>query len=222
MAIERRFIEENVKNATLDEFVANSVQRAGYVGMDIKRSPLGTRIVVKVERPGRVIGRKGRSIKKLTAQLEEEFGVENPQIEVEEVEKPQLNANVMAARIADQLERGINFRRVAYGTIRKVMEIGAVGVEIVISGKLTGGRSRSVRFYDGYLKKCGQPALDFVSVGYATAKKKLGVLGVVVKIMPPGVVLPDNIRFKKKEEEEEIEEESLKETQKEEVEDGNP
>lgn len=200
MAIERRFIEENVKNATLDEYLAVSLQRAGYGGMDLKRSPLGTRIIVKIERPGLVIGRKGKSIKRLTEQVESQFGMENPQIEVEEIEKPELNANVMATKLADSLEKGVNFRRAAYGTLRRIMEAGARGVEIVISGKITGERSRSLRFANGYLKKCGAPAIEQVLTGCAVAKKKVGIFGVNIKIMPPNVVLPDEIEFIKKEE----------------------
>lgn len=204
MAIERRFIEENVKNATLDEYLAGTLQRAGYGGMDLKRSPLGTRIVVRIERPGLVIGRKGRSIKRLTEKVESKFSMENPQIEVEEIERPELNANVMASKLADSLEKGVNFRRAAYGTLRRMMEAGARGVEIVISGKITGGRSRSLRFADGYLKKCGTPAIEQVDSGYAIAKKKVGVLGVNVKIMPPNAVLPDEIEFIEPEPEEAV------------------
>lgn len=202
MAIERRFIEENVKNAAIDEFMANALERAGYGGMEIKRNPLGTRIIVSVERAGMVIGRKGRSIKKLTKDLEEKFGIENPQIEVEEIQNPELHAYVMAARLATQLEKGINVRRAAYATLRRIMEGGARGVEIVISGKITGERSRSLRFFDGYLKKCGNPALEHVDVGYSIARMKQGVLGVVVKIMPPNIKLPDEVIFKEKKEDE--------------------
>lgn len=195
MAIERRFIEENVKNAGLDEFLASTLQRAGYGGMDLKRSPLGTRIIVRIERPGLVIGRKGKSIKRLTEQVQSQFGLENPQIEVEEIRKPELNANVMATKLADSLERGVNFRRAAYGTLRRIMEAGARGVEIVIAGKITGERARSLRFASGYLKKCGTPAIEQVFDGFAVAKKKVGVFGVSVKIMPPDAVLPDEIEF---------------------------
>jgi len=196
MAIERRFIEENLKNARVEEYLSTALSRAGYGGMDIKRSPLGTRIVVNVERPGRVVGRKGRSIKSLTATLEKDFNLDNTQIEVEEIAKPELNAYIMATHMAEQLERGINFRRAAYGTLRRIMEGGAKGAEIVISGKLTGERAKSMRFYDGYIKKSGNAALENVSVGYATAKLKLGVLGIVVRIMPPNIMMPDEIRFK--------------------------
>ncbi|MBN1785833.1 MAG: 30S ribosomal protein S3, partial [Candidatus Methanofastidiosa archaeon] len=196
MAIERRFIEENIKNASIDEYLAKSLERAGYGGVEIKRSPLGTRVIVQVETPGIVIGRKGRSIRKLTTDLETAFGLEKPQVEVENLPKPEFNANVMANMLAADLEKGLHFRRAAYFLLRKIMNSGAKGVEIIISGKLTGERSRSVRFYQGYIKKSGNPALENVSTGYATAKRKLGAIGIRVKIMPENIVLPDEIVIK--------------------------
>ncbi|HHN81062.1 MAG TPA: 30S ribosomal protein S3 [Methanomicrobia archaeon] len=196
MAIERRFIEENIKNASIDEYLAKTLERAGYGGVDIKRSPLGTRIIVRVETPGAVIGRKGRSIRKLTTDLEQEFHLEKPQIEVENLPNPEFNANVMANLLASDLEKGLHFRRAAYFLLRKIMNSGAKGVEILISGKITGERSRSVRFYQGYIKKSGNPALENVSTGYATANRKLGTIGVRVKIMPEEISLPDEVTIK--------------------------
>ena len=196
MAIERRFIEENIKNASIDEYLAKTLERAGYGGVDIKRSPLGTRVIVQVETPGVVIGRKGKAIRKLTTDLETEFNLEKPQIEVENLPKPEFNANVMANLLASDLEKGIHFRRAAYFLLRKIMNSGAKGVEIIISGKLTGERSRSVRFYQGYIKKSGNPALENVSTGYASAKRKLGVIGIRVKIMPEDISLPDEVIIK--------------------------
>ncbi|MCK4310578.1 MAG: 30S ribosomal protein S3, partial [Methanomicrobia archaeon] len=149
MVIERKIIEENIKNASISEYLAKSLERAGYGGVDIKRGPLGTRIIVKVETPGIVIGRKGRSIRELTKDLGEKFSIENPQIEVEEIKNPELNADVMAHRTASDLERGYHYRRTAYKISRRIMDAGAKGVEIVISGKLSGQRSRTVRFTTG-------------------------------------------------------------------------
>ena len=196
MAIERRFIEENIKNASIDEFLSKTLERAGYGGVEIKRSPLGTRVIVQVETPGVVIGRKGRSIRKLTADLEKNFNLEKPQVEVENLQKPEFNANVMASILASDLEKGLHFRRAAYFLLRKIMNAGAMGAEILISGKLTGERSRSVRFYQGYIKKSGNPAIENVSTGFATAKRKLGAIGVRVKIMSGEIPLPDQIIIK--------------------------
>jgi small subunit ribosomal protein S3 len=196
MALERKFIEDNIRKFEVKEFLQRELERAGCGEIDIQRTPLGTRVIVHVQRPGLVIGRKGQAIRKLTTILKTRFGLDNPQIEVNELEVPELNPNVMARSIANALERGIHFRRAAYTALRRIMEAGARGAEITISGKLTGERAKTVKFVDGYLKHCGEPAMMFVKEGYAVAAPKPGVIGVKVKIMPPGTRLPDDIIYK--------------------------
>ncbi len=202
MAIERYFIKEGVKEMLIDEYLEKELRRAGYGGLDIKKTPLGTKVTIFAASPGYVIGRGGRRIRELTRILERQFGLENPQIEVEEIKNPYLNAKVQAVRLAQALERGIHFRRAAYSAIRAIMRNGARGVEIRLSGKLTGERAKSVRFYQGYLAKVGNPAETIVSKGYAQAKLKLGVIGVKVSIMPPDAKLPDEIEIREVAEEE--------------------
>lgn len=206
MAIERYFIKESIKEMLIDEYLEKELRRAGYGGLDIKKTPLGTKVVIFAERPGFVIGRGGRRIRELTRILERQFGLENPQIEVEEIKNPYFNAKVQATRLAQALERGVHFRRAAYAAIRAIMSNGARGVEIRISGKLTGERAKSVRFYQGYIAKVGNPAETLVSRGYAQALLKLGVLGVKVSIMPPDARLPDEIEIIEKPTEEEVSE----------------
>ncbi|MCA6213231.1 30S ribosomal protein S3 [Thermococcus bergensis] len=206
MAIERYFIKESIKEMLIDEYLEKELRRAGYGGLDIKKTPLGTKVVIFAERPGFVIGRGGRKIRELTRILERQFGLENPQIEVEEIKNPYFNAKVQATRLAQALERGVHFRRAAYAAIRAIMNNGARGVEIRISGKLTGERAKSVRFYQGYIAKVGNPAETLVSRGYAQALLKLGVLGVKVSIMPPDARLPDEIEIIEKPTEEEVSE----------------
>ncbi|RLF79823.1 30S ribosomal protein S3 [Thermococci archaeon] len=206
MAIERYFIKESIKEMLIDEYLEKELRRAGYGGLDIKKTPLGTKVVIFAERPGFVIGRGGRKIRELTRILERQFGLENPQIEVEEIKNPYFNAKVQATRLAQALERGVHFRRAAYAAIRAIMNNGARGVEIRISGKLTGERAKSVRFYQGYIAKVGNPAETLVSRGYAQALLKLGVLGVKVSIMPPDARLPDEIEIAEKPIEEEVSE----------------
>ena len=196
MALERKFIEDNIRKFEVKEFLERELERAGCGEIDIQRTPLGTRIILHVQRPGLVIGRKGQAIRKLTTILKTRFGLDNPQVEVNELEVPELNPNVMASSIANALERGIHFRRAAYTALRRIMEAGARGVEITISGKLTGERSKTVKFVDGYLKHCGEPAMMYVKEGYAVAAPKPGVIGVKVKIMPPGTRLPDDIIYR--------------------------
>ena len=195
MPVERTIIKRGMKRAGLEEFLEKELEKAGYGGVDVKRVPMGTRVALYVERPGIVIGRKGKSIKDLTEVLSKDYGIENPQVEVVEIKGPELNAKIMSKRLAFMLERGIHFRRAGHLILRRIMRAGARGVEIVIAGKIHGERHRSARFYDGYLKKAGEPALTLVSYGYAAAKLKLGVIGVKIRIMPPDVRLPDEIRF---------------------------
>ncbi|KUH34626.1 30S ribosomal protein S3 [Thermococcus celericrescens] len=204
MAIERYFIKENVRDMIIDEYLEKELRRAGYGGIDIKKTPLGTKVTIFAANPGYVIGRGGRRIRELTRILERKFNLENPQIEVEEIKNPYLNAKVQAVRLAQALERGVHFRRAAYSAIRAIMRNGARGVEIRLSGKLTGERAKSVRFYQGYLAKVGNPAETLVSKGYAQAKLKLGVIGVKVSIMPPDAKLPDEIEVIEKLVEEEV------------------
>ncbi|MEM2874926.1 MAG: 30S ribosomal protein S3 [Candidatus Hadarchaeales archaeon] len=193
MPIERTFIKRGAKRVQLENFLAKELEKAGYGGAEIKRVPTGTQVTLYVERPGMVIGRKGKSIKQLTEELEKNYGLENPQIEVAEIQKPELYGPIMAKRIAFALERGISVRRVGHAMLRRIMEAGARGVEIVISGKIAGERKRRERFYQGYLSKAGEPAERLVSVGYAAANLKPGTVGIKVRIMPPDARLPDEI-----------------------------
>jgi len=192
MGIEKRFIEDGVRSARVDKFLTKELKRAGYGGMDIVRTPLGTQITIFAEKPGIVIGKGGKVVRQITADLQTQFGIDSPQIEVLQVENPSFNAQIMAERLASSLERGWYFRKAGNSTIRRVMESGALGCEVVLSGKLTGARSRVQKFTEGYIKHSGEPSDTIVEKGYALAIKKLGTIGVQVKIIPAGARLPDH------------------------------
>lgn len=195
MPIEDKFITMGLKRVDLERYLDEALGRAGYAGVEIRRLPIGTRVTLYVERPGMVIGRKGRSINQLTEELEKRFGLDKPQVEVVEIKEPEFCAPIMARRIAFAIERGINIRRVGYQMLRRIMSAGARGVEIIIAGKIAGERKKRVRFYQGYLCKTGDPAEKYVSKGYAAAKTKPGIIGVKVSIMPPNVPLPDEVKL---------------------------
>lgn len=217
MSLEKHFIKKSFDRAELEEFLEDKLEEAGYGGFEMNRTPMGTRITVFAERPGVVIGRGGKSVQSLTDTLEEKFGLENPQIEVNEVDVPEYDAKIMANRIAFLLTRGMYFRRVGYSTLQRIMDAGALGVEIIISGKLTGDYAREERFYDGYLKKAGDLASKYVSNGKSVARLPAGTVGVKVSIMPPGVELPDEVSVGGNEEKgiEEVESEEVVDSSKE-------
>jgi len=195
MADEQQFIENGLQRAQIDEFFGDELGRAGYGGMDIAKTPMGTQIVLKAEKPGMVIGKGGKNIRKITTELTERFGMEDPQIDVQEVDEPDLNARIVADRLANALERGWYFRKAGHTTIDRIMDAGALGAEIVLSGKVTGARSRVEKFNRGYIKHNGEPAQSVVDEGQGVAVMKLGTIGVTVKIIPPGATLPDDFEI---------------------------
>ncbi|MFX1564950.1 MAG: 30S ribosomal protein S3 [Promethearchaeota archaeon] len=192
MPAEDHFINRGLLKVKVNDFLRQELRRAGYAGVDLQKTPLGMRVVVYASRPGMVIGRRGTTVRELTETLEHDFGLEAPQIEVSEVEVPELNGPIMAERLAQRLERGDHFRRAAYGVLRRIIGAGAKGVEISLSGKLTSRRARYQKFRSGFVAKTGEPIRTAVSHGLAFAIMKPGVLGVQVRIMLPDTVAPDH------------------------------
>jgi len=193
---ERKFITENIRRRLLKEYLMKETSRAGFGGVDVQRTPMGTRVTLEIERPGLVIGRRGETIKRLTSQVQNGFNFDNPQIEVQEVERPNLNPQIMAEKLASALERGWHFRRAGHSTVRRIMESGAKGCQVKLAGKLTGQRHRTEKFKSGHIKFCGEPKLKFMQHGFSVAKLKLGVIGVSVMIMGPNARLPDEIEVR--------------------------
>jgi len=189
----RQIIDRNVERHLVKEFLMNNTKKAGFGGLDIRRTPTGTEVTVKAERPGMVIGRKGKIINELQKQLDERFGLENPRLKVDEVEDAALNAQVMAEKIASAMERGWYYRRAGHSAALNIMDAGARGVIITLAGKLTGSRNRTQKFVRGHVKYCGETALQHMDVGYSVCIKKLGTIGVTVAIMRKGTKLPHEI-----------------------------
>jgi len=198
MVAERKLITENIRRVLLKEYIRKETEKAGFGGLDIQRTPMGTRITLVAERPGMIIGQRGASIKDLTDVVENRFKFDNPQIEVQEDSNPNLNPHIMAQKLASAIERGWHFRRAGHSTVRRIMESGARGCQVVISGKLTGERHRTEKFREGHIKYCGEPKQIFMKTGFAVAKKKPGIIGIKVQIMWPDARLPDEIRVKER------------------------
>ena len=191
----KNFIEQGIKLMQINEYLRSELVRAGFAGVELQRTPLGVRITLKTSRPGLVIGKGGKRIQEITDVLQDRFGLEMPQIEVEEVAEPDLDAQIMAERLAYSLDRGRHYRRAGYYILRKVMDAGARGVEIIVSGKVTSQRARTQIFRAGTMSKSGQPAAA-VDKGVAQCIQKSGVLGVIVKIMRANVKMGDDVKIK--------------------------
>jgi len=196
MASERKFVAENIRRVLLKEYFMKETEMAGFGGIDIQRTPMGTRVTLIVERPGMVIGRKGAKIKELTRVVSETYGFDNPQIEVSECRNSAQNPQIMAQKLALALERGWHFRRAGHSTLRRIIESDVKGAQVKLCGKLTGQRHRTEKFKWGHIKFCGEPAITTMDRGYAIAKKKLGLIGVSVDIIRADARLPDEVRIK--------------------------
>jgi small subunit ribosomal protein S3 len=196
MSAERKVIQEATRRVLLKDFLVAESARAGFGGLEITRTPMGTRVTLICERPGILIGHRGELIKRLTEEIHARFQLDNPQIEVQEERSPSLNAQLMSEKLASTLERGWHFRRAGHSTVRRIMEAGARGCQVILSGKLTGERHRTERFKAGTIKYCGEAVHLWVDKGFYQARLKPGVIGVSVWIMRANSKLPDEIVVK--------------------------
>ncbi|MCC6054595.1 MAG: 30S ribosomal protein S3 [Thermosphaera sp.] len=194
--IKEYFLSYGIKKVMIDEFLANYFKDAGYADVELYKTPLGHRVVIYAEYPGRLIGRGGIILKKIASILQARFGLENVNITVSPVTDPDLNARVVAFRIARALEKGIPFRRVMMYMIRRVMEAGAVGVEITISGKLRGERATYEKLKAGKIYKSGELVDYIVDRAVGKSLLKPGIFGIEVLIVKPGIRLPDQVEIK--------------------------
>lgn len=193
MSVVKRVIKDSIERLEVDELLSKEFDQAGYGGITLTKTPLGAQITLFTMRPGRVIGKRGRAIKSASDRLDQELGISNPQITVVEVEVPELNARIMASRIANALERGVHFRRAIFWALRRIMDSGALGCEIVLRGKLRSDRSRFEKVSEGYLPKSGEPSIKYMNRSTIHVKMKTGIFGVTVKIIPPDAKFPDKI-----------------------------
>ncbi len=211
--IERDIIKKKISEFKVLEYIAEVLDRPGYSHTTIQKTPLGEKITIYTSKPGFIVGRKGANIKELTQVLKAKFGMENPQIEVSEIDNPNLNPHSVAKHIVHTFERfgPSRFKFLGYKLLDDIMKAGATGAEIVISGRgVPSQRSKTWRFSAGHLKKSGNVAENLLSKGFAVAHLKSGSIGVKVSILTPDVVLPDTITIKQIE----IKPEQAKETPK--------
>ena len=191
MSAVKNVIKDNYNMMLLKDYLREKIKDAGFENVEVSKTPTGTRVVLHVTRPGIVIGRKGTGIKELTEKLETDFGLKNPQIAVEEITKPELSPEVMCNRMASHLERGTAFRRATMWTIQQIMEGGAMGTEITISGKLRGDRSAFEKHSQGILPRAGHHADVIVSEDIAHVETPMGLIGVRIRIAKKERLIPE-------------------------------
>lgn len=193
---EKKFVQFKKDELGVKEFVKGALGKGRIGNVIIEYTPIGEKIIVFTNKPGFIIGRKGEKINELTDTLRKKFDLENPHIEIQEIIKPEFDAQTVADEIALALERfgSLRFKTIAYKALQKIVQVGALGVEIILGGKLPSERAKSWRFSQGYLKKTGETS-KIVDSAKAVAKTNAGVVGVKVNILSPDKKIHDKIEI---------------------------
>ncbi|MCK5624657.1 30S ribosomal protein S3 [Candidatus Pacearchaeota archaeon] len=196
---ERNIVKFKKEEFAIKEYIKESLGKGKISKVKIAYTPVGEKIIISTNKPGLIIGRGGEKIMELTAILKTKFKLENPHVEIDEITEPEFDAQINADEIALSLERfgPLKFKVVAYRTLQKIINAGALGTEIRLSGKLPGSRAKSWRFAQGYLKKTGDSA-KVVDRAQARAQTKPGTVGVKVSILSPHAILKDKINIDEK------------------------
>ena len=191
MSAVKKMIRDNYNMMLLRDYLRREIREAGFSHFDIQKQPTGTRVSLYVVRPGVVIGRKGSVIRDLTERLERNFDYKSPQIRVEEIAKPELSPSVMCNRMASHIERGTAFRRATMWVLRQVMEGGAMGVQITVSGKLRGDRSSFEKHTSGILPRAGHHARVIVDEDISHVQTPMGMIGIRIRIAHKEKLVPE-------------------------------
>jgi len=191
---EKKFVKLKKDEFKIKEYIKKALGKGRVSNVYIEYTPIGEKIIISTSRPGYVIGRKGEKIAELTELLKRDYKLENPAIEIKEIEKPEFDAQTIADEIAIFLERfgSLKFKVAAYKMLQRIRRAGALGAEIRLSGKLPSERAKSWRFSEGYLKKTGETA-KIVERAQAVANTMAGTIGVKVDILPPDRKIHDKI-----------------------------
>ena len=183
MSFNTYFIKQSIREVSLDEFIRQNFPSTDYSDIELQRTPLGIKIIIYTHKPGRVIGRSGSKINRMSELLKDKFELDNPQLDVKSIPNPDLDAKIVAKQIRLSLERGYNYKKIGNLSLKRIMDAGAIGAELTISGKLGGSKGRVGKFSGGYIKHCGNSAEELVDYGFEEANTKPGKIGIKVKIM---------------------------------------
>merc|ERR1711942_589950 len=183
----RKFVADGVFRAELNNFLMKELSEDGYSGVEVRVTPTRTEIIILATRTQNVLGEKGRRIRELTSVVQKRFHFPEGSVELyaEKVATRGLCAIAQCESLRYKLIGQLPVRRACYGVLRFIMESGAKGCEIVVSGKLRGQRAKSMKFVDGLMIHSGDPVNDYIDTAVRHVLLRQGVLGIKVKIMLP-------------------------------------
>jgi small subunit ribosomal protein S3e len=181
----RKFIADGVFYAELNELLQRELGEEGYSGVEVRVTPMRTEIIMRATRTQNVLGEKGQRIRELTSIVQKRFNFQDGAVELyaERVNNRGLCSQAQAESLKFKLLGGLAVRRACYGVVRFVMESGAKGCEVIVSGKLRAQRAKSMKFKEGYMIKSGQAKRDYIDSAVRHVMMRQGVLGLRVNIM---------------------------------------
>ncbi|MGI9291600.1 MAG: 30S ribosomal protein S3 [Gammaproteobacteria bacterium] len=174
------FLDEDLK---IREFLKKKLAQAAVSRIQISRPAKSVAVTIHTARPGIIIGKKGEDIERLRIEVASMVSVHinNVKINIEEIRKPELDAQLVAEGIASQLERRVMFRRAMRRSVTNAMRIGAEGIKINVSGRLNGAEIARNEWYREGRVPLHTLRAD-VDYGFAEALTTYGILGVKVWI----------------------------------------
>jgi len=183
----RKFVADGVFKAELDRYLTKELAEDGYSGVEVRKTPTRTEVIIMATRTQNVLGEKGRRIRELTSLVQKRFGYPEGSVELyaEKVTSRGLCAVAQCESLRYKLKGGLAVRRACYGVLRFIMESGAKGCEVVVSGKLRGQRAKSMKFVDGLMIHSGYATNIYVKEAVRHVLLRQGMLGIKVKIMLP-------------------------------------
>lgn len=187
MNIKKKFVADGVFHAELHQFLEKSLVAAGYAGIEVRVTPVKTEIRIRATKTGEVVGTDGRKIRELIALVQKRFNYPKDSVELRAVNVGSrgLCASAQAEQLRFKLLAGIPVRLAANSIIKGVMKDGALGCEVIISGKLSQQRAKTMKFRQGFMICSGQPKIENVDMAVRHVFFKQGIMGVKVKVMMP-------------------------------------
>jgi small subunit ribosomal protein S3 len=188
----QEYVDQLRQDIELRKMIREETQRAGVSRIEIERFPGKVKITVHTAKPGILIGRKGENVKKLRTSLEVLVG-KKIDLDIKEIKDPDLDAFLVAANIADQLNRRISYQRAMKRAIQQSMRQGAQGIRIEVAGRLSGAEmARTIHMREGQVPRQTLRAdIDFAKAEALTTYGRIGVKVWIYK----GIVLPELEEF---------------------------
>lgn len=173
--------------SSLLQLLIRELSEEGYAGVEVRVTPVRTDIIIRATQTQNVLGEQGRRIRELSSVVQKRFGFPKNSLELyaERVANRGLCASAQAESLRYKLLGGLAVRRACYGVLRYIMEAGAKGCEVIVSGKLRAQRAKAMKFKEGYMIKSGDAVNQYITKAVRHVLMRQGVLGIKVSIMLP-------------------------------------